>query len=380
MGEDTFLSFNSNDYLGLASDPRVCAAFEEGIQRYGVGGGASHLISGHFDSHHLLEERLAGFMSPHIYSPQAVFFSSGYLANLGVAQALADLGREDLAFFSDALNHASIIDAIRLTKAACHVYAHTDMLELEKLLAASKALRKVVITDGVFSMDGDIAPMEKLVSMCVAHSAVLVVDDAHGFGVLGANGRGILELFNLKSDPNQLPIIYIGTLGKAAGVSGAFVCAHTLISKWLVQRARTYIYTTAAPPAGAHALLTSLELIKGQAGLERRDSLRSNIVRFKECIKSVIELSKNLKNPWALLASDSAIQPLIIGSNEDALNASRGLEEYGIWVSAIRAPTVPLHTARLRITLSALHEKKDIEQLAQTLKEIVSGLLMMKKV
>jgi 8-amino-7-oxononanoate synthase len=342
------LAFCSNDYLGLAAHPRLIEAVCEGASRYGVGSGASHLVSGHSSAHAILEERLAEFMSPHIESARALSFCTGYMANLALLSALAG---PDTAIFSEALNHASLIDGARLSRASVLVYPHGDIEALEGMLKASTATTKLVVTDSVFSMDGDIAPLPQLLALCERHGAWLVVDDAHGFGVLGAGGRGVLDHFSLRS-PH---IVYMGTLGKAAGVSGAFVAAHATVIDWLVQRARPYIYTTAAPPALAHALLTSIDMIAGREGAVRRTHLQALITQ----LQSSLHLSR-----WQMPASLTAIQPVIIGANHDALRAARTLREQGIWVPAIRPPTVAVGTARLRITLSAAHSPADVAQFA----------------
>jgi len=341
------LAFCSNDYLGLAAHPRLVEALREGAARYGVGSGGSHLISGHSRAHVLLEERFAEFLAPHLEAPRALYFCTGYMANLGVLSALA--GR-DAELFCEELNHASLIDGARLARAQVRVYAHADAAQLEHLLQASTAKTKVVVTDSVFSMDGDLAPLPQLLALCERHGAWLVVDDAHGFGVLGAHGRGALEHFNLRS-PH---LVYIGTLGKAAGVGGAFVAAHETVIEWLLQRARPYIYTTAAPPALAHALLTSVDLIAGAEGAQRRAHLRE--------LTTQLQAALHLRR-WALLPSATAIQPVIVGANAEALHAAAVLHEHGIWVPAIRPPTVPANTARLRITLSAAHTVAEVAQL-----------------
>src|SRR5690606_9096712 len=246
-----YLAFCSNDFLGLASDPRIVAAAKEGAERYGVGAGASHLILGHAAAHHELEAALAAFTG----LPQALLFSTGYMANMGVVSAL--VGRGD-AVFADRLNHASLNDAALLSRAAFRRFPHNDLAALERLLLSTPARRRLVIVDAVFSMDGDIAPVPDLLELCVRHDAYLLIDDAHGFGVLGAQGRGTLAHFGIRSDR----LIYMATLGKAAGVSGAFVAGSEALAESLVQQARTYIYTTATPPLLAHALLTSLKIIE----------------------------------------------------------------------------------------------------------------------
>jgi len=352
------LSFNSNDYLGLAADARVVEALREGASLYGAGSGASHLVSGHSKAHAQLEERLAQFMSPHLERVRALHFSSGYMANLALLTALTGPEPREAVIFSDALNHASLIDGARLSRAAVKIYPHGDVAALEVMLAASTARTKLVVTDSVFSMDGDVAPLPELLMLCERHGAWLLVDDAHGFGVLGEHGRGALEHFSLCSSS----IVYMGTLGKAAGISGAFVAAHETVIEWLVQRARSYIYTTAGAPALAHALLTSLELIAGDVGHTRR----AHLAALRQQLRAL-----RLPLGWRQLVSETAIQPLVIGSNADVLQAADTLLAQGLWVSAIRAPTVPAGTARLRITLSAAHTAQDVAQLKNALQAMV---------
>ena len=348
------LAFCSNDYLGLASHPAIVAALQEGAARYGAGSGASHLISGHSRSHAVLEEQLAVFVAPHLEAARALYFSTGYMANLAVLSALAS---QDDDIFSEALNHASLIDGARLSRASVKVYPHRDLTALEALLKASRAATRLVVTDSVFSMDGDIAPLPQLLALCERYGAWLVVDDAHGFGVLGAHGRGALEHFNLRSRH----LVYVGTLGKAAGVSGAFVAAHETVIEWLLQRARTYIYTTAAPPALAHALSTSLALIAGEEGAARRLHLSQRVMQFRAALR----LAR-----WRLMPSHTPIQPICIGASRDALAAGAALQRRGLWVPAIRPPTVPRDTARLRITFSAAHESADIQALVAALQSV----------
>ncbi|HVL76133.1 MAG TPA: 8-amino-7-oxononanoate synthase [Noviherbaspirillum sp.] len=348
------IAFCSNDYLGLAAHPRVIEALREGASRYGAGSGASHLVSGHMRAHVVLEERLAAFVAPHLERPAALTFSTGYMANLAIVSGLA--GR-DADVFSEELNHASLIDGARLSRANVKVYPHRDVAALERLLAASTAKTKMVVTDSVFSMDGDIAPLPQMLALCERHGAWLVVDDAHGFGVLGANGRGALEHFGLRSPY----LVYMGTLGKAAGVGGAFVAAHETVIDWLVQRARPYIFTTAAPPALTHALLASLDIIEGEEGRSRRVHLSALIAQ----VKSSLRLSR-----WHLHPSDTAVQPVIIGANDEALRAAAALHDEGYWVPAIRPPTVPAGTARLRITLSAAHTQEDVAALVRSVNRL----------
>lgn len=346
------LAFCSNDYLGLAAHPAIVAALQEGAARYGAGSGASHLISGHGLAHARLEEELAAFLAPHLEAPRALLFSTGYMANLAVLSAL---GGRDAALFSEELNHASLIDGARLSRSEVKVYPHGDLDALEALLKGSRAQNRIVVTDSVFSMDGDIAPLLRLLALCERHGAWLVVDDAHGFGVLGAHGRGALEHFNLRSPQ----LVYMGTLGKAAGVSGAFVAAHETVIEWLVQRARPYIYTTASPPALAHALSASLALIAGEEGAARRAHLAALVAGFRAALQ--------LKH-WRLMPSDTAIQPVCIGASGTALAASAALQRGGYWVPAIRPPTVPRDTARLRVTFSAAHAMEDMQRLAHALR------------
>ena len=349
------LAFCSNDYLGLAAHPQVIEALREGASRYGAGSGASHLVSGHSRAHALLEARLADWLTPHIENARALYLCTGYMANLAILTALgADL---DAMIFSEALNHASLIDGARLAKAGVTIYPHGDVAALEQQLQASNAGTKIVVTDSVFSMDGNLAPLPALLALCERHGAWLVVDDAHGFGVLGENGRGALEHFGLRS-PN---LVYMGTLGKAAGVGGAFIAAHASVIELLVQRSRPYIYTTAAPPALAHALQASLDIIGGAEGAQRRAHLAALVAR----LPGALRLER-----WQLAVSNTAIQPVIIGSNEDALRAAAGLHEQGLWVPAIRPPTVAPGSARLRVTLSAAHSFDEVAQLAGALNQL----------
>lgn len=349
-----YLSFCSNDYLGLANHPQLIEAACEGAMRYGVGAGASHLINGHSAAHHDLEQALAGFTG----FPQALLFSTGYMANIGVVTALA--GRED-AIFADKLNHASLNDAALLSRARFIRYPHLDLKTLENRLASTKARRKLVISDAVFSMEGDSAPIPELLALCEQYQAILLLDDAHGFGVLGKQGRG--SLFQTDSPSNHSPnLVYMATLGKAAGVSGAFVAAQWDVIETLIQSARSYIYTTATPPLLAHALLASLQLIEHEDW--RRDRLRQHIAQLKQGLQPL---------PWPLLPSVTPIQPLLIGDSKEAVRVSERLRERGILVPAIRPPTVPQGTARLRISLSATHRPDDIRQLVEALHELAAS-------
>jgi 8-amino-7-oxononanoate synthase len=350
------LAFCSNDYLGLASHPRIQQALIEGVQQYGVGGGASHLISGHSQAHEELEARLAAIEAPYIEQARALYFSTGYMANLALLSGLAMLDVGQTEIFSENLNHASIIGGTRLARCKTQIYPHLDVATLDQQLQQSSAKIKIVVSDSVFSMDGVIAPLPAMLQVCERYDAWLIVDDAHGFGVLGQHGAGVLEHFNLRS-PN---LIYMGTLGKAAGVSGAFVAAHEQVIEWLVQKARPYIFTTAAPPALAHALLTSLDIIQGAEGSQRRAHLQNLIAQFKAGVASRI-------NGMQLMASATQIQPMVVGENHLALQYAAQLYERGIWVPAIRPPTVPEGTARLRISLSAAHSSAQVNQLLDVL-------------
>ena len=341
------LSFASNDYLGLANHPALIAAFQLAAVEAGVGGGASHLITGHHQFHHQAEQSLADFIG----LPAGLLFSTGYMANMGITAAL--MGRDD-AIFADKLNHASLNDAALLSRATLHRYAHQDLAKLEKLLKQSTAKRKLVVVDAVFSMDGDFAPVPELLVLCEQYDAYLLLDDAHGFGVLGKQGRGILDYFNVQSSR----IIYMATLGKAAGVAGAFVGADATIIDYLIQSAKTYIYTTASPPALAAALVKSVEVMRTDA--ERHKHLQSLIHLFK----SELKLKK-----WQLMPSITAIQPVLVGSNQAALSLSQFLLARGILVPAIRPPTVPKDTARLRVSISAAHSVEDVRQLINALHE-----------
>lgn len=346
-GQD-YLSFCSNDYLGLANHPELIEAVCEGAHQYGVGAGASHLIIGHHTSHHKLEEMLANFTG----FPRALLFSSGYMANAGVVTALVGRGDE---IYSDKLNHASLNDAAMLSHAKWIRYPHLDLAILEQRLSVSQANCKLVITDAVFSMDGDIAPVTELLALCEKYNAWLLLDDAHGFGVLGNQGRGIVSHFNFSSPR----IIYMATLGKAAGVSGAFVAGQEVVIETLIQYARSYIYTTAMPPLLSYTLLKSLVLIKREGWRRRK------LIQLTDHLKKELQLLR-----WNLLPSDTPIQPVIIGGNSEVMQIRNALQERGILIPAIRPPTVPKNSARLRISLSAAHSTKDIERLAAALREL----------
>jgi 8-amino-7-oxononanoate synthase len=339
------LTFCSNDYLGLANHPLLAQALAQGARRWGLGAGASHLLAGHTAAHHALEEELAAAVG----RPRALLFSTGYMANVGVLTALLD---RQAAAFSDALNHASLIDGLRQSRAQVHVYRHGEVGDLAAQLEAS-AGRRLIVTDGVFSMDGDIAPLTELAGLAARHGAWLMVDDAHGFGVLGPQGAGSVAQAGLTIE--QVPIL-VGTLGKALGGFGAFVAGSEALIETLIQHARSYIYTTAMPPALAEAMRTALRLMRAESW--RRDRLAALIGQFRAGAAAL---------GLPVLDSSTPIQPLLAGSSERALAWSAQLERHGILVPAVRPPTVPEGTARLRIVLSAAHEAADVDRLLDAL-------------
>ena len=355
-------TFCSNDYLGLANHPALIAALVEGVKHYGVGSGASHLISGHSIAHELLEKKLASFQSKHIPNVGALFFSTGYRANLTAITGLIKLAKPGKAsIYSANLNHASIIDGVRLasmqSKSTVTLFDHQQLETLVESLKKDTKPLKLILTDGVFSMDGDITPIKALAEIAEQYDALLLVDDAHGFGVLGELGHGILEQFNISSER----IIYVGTLGKAAGVSGAFVCAQAPFIDWLIQKGRPYIYSTATPPAIAHALLKSLAIIESEEGKSRRRQLNELITYWQNEMHF---------SDWKKVDSYTPIQPVILGSNANALAAAQLLDQMGYWIPAIRPPTVQAGSARLRITFSANHSIEDLQNLIQALQKI----------
>jgi 8-amino-7-oxononanoate synthase len=298
--------------------------------------------------HDQLEARLAAFVG----CERALYLSTGYLANSGAIPAI--VGRGD-AIFCDRLNHASLIDGARLSGADLHRYPHGNVAALEQALASSRSLRKLIVSDAVFSMDGDVAPLPELLALAERFDAWLMVDDAHGFGVLGPQGRGTLAHFGLAS----WRLIHIGTLGKAAGVAGAFIAGDARVIEWLLQKARTYVVTTGAPPALAHTLLASVDLIA--AGDARRVRLGERIAQLRAELHPA---------PWRLLDSATPIQPVVIGDNEETLAAARALWDQGLWIPAIRPPTVPQGSARLRISLSAAHTAEDVRRLTEAINRL----------
>ncbi len=344
------LNFCSNDYLGLANHPDVINAFKSAVDRYGVGSGSAHLVCGHNSAHHALEEELADFTG----RDRALLFSTGYMANIGVISAL--LGRSDTVL-EDRLNHASLLDGGLSSGARFIRYAHADIADLNAKLEKARG-NKLIVTDGVFSMDGDFAPVNALSTAAKKHSAWLMVDDAHGLGVIGKHGGGLLQSCNLKQDDVQ---ILMGTLGKAFGTFGAFVAGSEILIETLIQKARPYIYTTALPPAVAEATRASLKIVIAENW--RRDKLAKLVSQFRQGAQQL-----GLK----LIASTSAIQPLLIGDSQKAVAISNALLEKGFLVSAIRPPTVPQNTARLRITFSALHEENHVDRLLSALAEVTA--------
>lgn len=358
--QDELLSFCSNDYMGLAQHPVLIQALAEGAQRWGAGSGASHLVSGHMQVHEDLENAFARWQQAHIPQAQGLLFGSGFMANMALMTALGDGNTTILA---DKLNHASLIDGCRLAKAEVRRYPHGDVQQLERLLQRCSTPVKLIVTDAVFSMDGDIADLPALLRVAEAYDAWLVIDDAHALGVLGAHGHGSLEHFGLHSER----LIWMGTLGKAMGVGGAVVVAHETIIDWLVQRARPYIYTTGMPPSLAQALLASMVLVESEEGMARRAHLQALIGRLRAGLAALLPAHPH----WSLPESSTAIQPLVVGSNAEALRLSAALERAGIWVPAIRPPTVPAGTARLRFTLSAAHTGEQLDRLLG----VLNGLL-----
>jgi len=340
-----FLSFCSNDYLGLANHPDLIATMQSAAQASGVGSGASNLITGHHRYHDNLEKQLAKF----VQMPAALLFSTGYMANIGVISAL--MGRND-AVFADKLNHACLNDGAFLSRATFHRFPHNDVVALEALLKTSTAKHKLIAADAVFSMDGDISPLPEYLSLCEKYDAYLYVDDAHGFGVLGEHGQGTLNHFKLKSPR----IIMMATLGKAAGVAGAFVAGEQVVIEYLIQKANSYVYSTPAPPALSATLSASVNLI------EQGDHLRSHLRTLIAYLKDNLNCKK-----WQLMPSDTAVQPLVVGGNHEALALSEYLQSCGVLVPAIRPPTVRVGTSRLRISLSAAHSIEDIQKLIKVL-------------
>jgi 8-amino-7-oxononanoate synthase len=356
INNKSLLSFSSNDYLGLSNHPKLQEALAYGACQYGVGSGASALITGHTDIHEELETELAKTQAKHIPNAGACFLNTGFMANIAMLSALCTLG--EVSIYSDALNHASLIDGIRMAKASskakAFIYPHNDVEALEKLLHVDPNPLKLIVTDSVFSMDGDLADLPGLLHLANQYSSLLYVDDAHGFGVFGKNGFGSLEHFEINS-PN---LIYMGTLGKAIGVSGAFIAANLGFINLMIQKARPVIYSTSPSPAIAYTVLQSVKLMQSPDGVMRRSHLFDLIEHWK---------SHSRFEKWQCLPSPSAIQALIIGSNDEVLKLSKSLEDAGFWIPAIRPPTVPENSARLRIALNADHSVSQLDHLIATL-------------
>ena len=350
----TMISFCSNDYLGLANHPQVIAAFQSAAHRYGVGSGASHLVSGHCAAHQLLEEELAAFLG----RDKVLLFSTGYMANTGIINAL--VGADGLVL-QDSLNHASLLDGGWLSRAQSQRYPHRNMQALENMLSAAQNAQfnhVLVVSDGVFSMDGDLAPLSELIALTQKTGAWLMIDDAHGIGCLGESGRGIIEIKGELFTQQQVPIL-VGTLGKAFGTAGAFVAGDADLIDYLVQFARPYVFSTAMPPALAEASRVSLRLLQDEHW--RRERLRSLIKQFRDAATAL-----NLP----LADSHTSIQAIIFGDVRTTLAASGILAQRGLHVSAIRPPTVPAGTSRLRITLSASHSDEHLQRLISGLEQI----------
>ncbi len=342
----SLINFCSNDYLGLAGHPDISLALKQAADIYGTGSGASHLVSGHSVVHQELEEQLAEYTG----RPRALLFSTGYMANIGAINAL--IGRRDL-ILQDQLNHASLLDGGRLSQADFKRYKHVDMASLDQRLEQSSAERKLIVTDGVFSMDGNLAPLREISSLAKKHSAWLMVDDAHGVGVLGQQGGGLVEELNMSVE--QVPVL-VGTLGKSFGTFGAFVAGSEALIETLIQYSRSYIYTTALPPAIAAATIASLQIVREETW--RRDKLGQLVARFRRGAKQI---------GLQLAESNTPIQPVLINNDEKVMQVGQQLRAAGFLVGAIRPPTVPVGTGRLRITFSANHSEEQVDQLVAAL-------------
>jgi 8-amino-7-oxononanoate synthase len=342
----SLINFCSNDYLGLASHPDISLALKQAADLYGTGSGASHLVSGHSVVHQKLEEQLAQYTG----RPRALLFSTGYMANMGVINAL--VGRRDLVL-QDQLNHASLLDGGRLSQADFKRYKHVDMASLEQRLEQSSAERKLIVSDGVFSMDGNLAPLSEISTLAKKHNAWLMVDDAHGVGVLGPQGGGLVE--QLGMNLKQVPVL-VGTLGKSFGTFGAFVAGSEALIETLIQFSRSYIYTTALPPAVAAATLASLKIVRQESW--RRDKLVQLVTRFRRGAEQI---------GLQLGASNTPIQPVLINNDAKVMQVGQSLRDAGFLVGAIRPPTVPVGTGRLRITFSADHSEEQVDQLVAAL-------------
>jgi glycine C-acetyltransferase len=340
----------SNNYLGLADHPALKRAAIDGVE-FGVGSGASRLVSGNMDLHERLEARIAAFKG----TERALLFNSGYAANTGIISAL--VGRGD-AIFSDRLNHASIVDGALLSRAGFHRYPHRDMAALETMLQEKGGKgRRLIVTDGVFSMDGDIAPLQKLVQLAKRYDALLMIDDAHGSGVLGETGRGSAELLGVMDGVD----IHMGTLGKGFGSFGAYAAASATICEYLVNKARSFIFSTSMPPAVLAASIAAIDLVDSPEGAQLRARLAANVALFKERLES---------SGFQTMGSETQIVPILVGPAEVTMQFSRELLEQGIFVQGIRPPTVPAGSCRLRCTIMATHEPEDLESAARTIREV----------
>lgn len=361
---ERLLAFCSNDYLGLAGHPALQQAVREALPVYGVGSGASAMVSGHSAANAALEAELAA----HLQLPRALYFYAGFAANAGAVPALVGPGD---AVFSDALNHASLIDGARLSKADIHRFPHGDLAALEAQLNACPARRKLVLTDAVFSMDGDLADLPGLLALCERFDALLLLDDAHGLGLLGPQGRGALAAAGLSGAQASPRVLYMGTLSKALGVAGAVLAGPERLVEWLLQKTRSYTYATAAPALLAEAARAGLRLAAGPEGEARRAHLAQQVQRLRRALapEGAVGRAGASALGWHLLPSSTPIQPLVVGSNDAALALMAALRTRGLWVPAIRPPTVPAGTARLRIALSAAHQPADLDRLVDALAE-----------
>lgn len=363
---EPLLAFCNNDYLGLAQHPALKAAVHTAVEAYGVGSGASPMVSGHSVANAALEQALAAA----VQLPRALYFYAGYATNASIVPALVGAGD---AIFSDALNHACLIDGARLSRAEVHRFPHGNLAQLAVLLSASQAPRKLVMSDAVFSMDGTVADIPGLLALCEAHDALLLLDDAHGFGVLGPQGRGALAAAGLVGAGASPRVLYMATLSKALGGAGAFVAGPERLLEWLLQTTRSYTYATAAPPLLAEALRAALQVVLGDEGEQRRRHLRALVAQLRAGLAPGADAAIDAAG-WRLMPSNTAIQPLLIGDNAAALAAMAQLREAGLWVPAIRPPTVPAGTARLRISLSAAHPAQAVAQLLQALRRAAQRL------
>lgn len=361
----SMLAFCSNDYLGLSGHPALKAAVHGAVDAYGVGSGGSPMVSGYSAANAALETELAAF----VQLPRALYFYAGYATNASIVPALVGPGD---AIFSDALNHACLIDGARLAKATIRRFDHADLAALDAQLAAEPARRKLILTDAVFSMDGDVADIAALAALAERHDAMLLIDDAHGFGLLGPQGRGTLAAAGLTGGAASPRVLYMATLSKALGVAGAFVAGPERLVEWLLQKTRSYTYATAAPALLAESLRAALRIVGSAEGDAMRTHLAGLIAQLRDGLAPGANAAVDAAG-WYLMPSDTAIQPLVIGDNAAALRVMAGLQDAGLWVPAIRPPTVPAGTARLRIALSAAHRADEVETLVRALRGLARG-------